>query len=114
MLRIFLVTAAAAVASAVSLAQPASPTNAPHDALLAAAAAVSAKLTPAQRSIVRGLPKDSLTTLMGEWGEDIQKQFSLTARDASGEAAARLCQRRCTTDEATLLVMETVWESLRK
>jgi hypothetical protein len=112
--RTFLSTLLSATFSVFAVAQPAPPTGAATDPLATAAVVASAKLTPSQRSIVRGLPKDSLVTLLGEWGEDIQKQFSLDARDGGAQNAARLCKRPCTADEATLLVMEAAWERLRK
>jgi hypothetical protein len=50
------------------------------ETLESAAAMALAKLGPSQRSIVRGTAKDSLMTLMAEWGDDLECWKQKTAR----------------------------------
>jgi hypothetical protein len=89
----------------------AEPVAAP-ETLGSAAAMALAKLGPSQRSIVRGTAKDSLVMLVPEWGEDIQELLQLNAENK--KLLAVICKRSCTPEEATLMVMEAVWEALQK
>jgi hypothetical protein len=87
-------------------------TGAAPETLESAAAMALAKLGPSQRSIVLGTAKDSLVMLMPEWGEDIQELLRLNAENK--KLLGVICKRACTPDEATLAVMEAVWEVLQK
>jgi hypothetical protein len=87
-------------------------TSAAPGTLESAAAMALAKLGPSQRSIVRGTAKDSLMTLMAEWGDDLEELLQLNA--GNKKLLATICKRACTPEEATLTVMEAVWEVLQK
>jgi hypothetical protein len=73
---------------------------------------IIATLKPAQRSIVRGTSRDSLSLLQGEWGEDIEQLLGLKQVNTALVSAA--CGRPCTVDEATLLLMDAAWLALQK
>jgi hypothetical protein len=89
----------------------AEPVAAP-ETLESAVAVALAKLGPSQRSIVRGTAKDNLVMLMPEWGEDLEVQLQLSGENKN--LLAVICKRSCTPEEATLAVMQAVWEALQK
>jgi hypothetical protein len=78
----------------------------------AAVPLIVAALTPAQRSIVLATSRDSLSTLQGEWGEDIETMLGLNAGNATLVVA--VCGRDCSVDQATLLLMQAAWDALKK
>ncbi len=86
--------------------------NAAPVTLESAVTIVVAKLSPSQKSIVRGTAKDNLFMLMPEWGEDVQEQLLLKASNKI--QLAKLCGQACLPEEATLTVMRAVWETLQK
>ena len=69
-------------------------------------------LSRAQRSVVLGTSRDSLFTLQGEWGEDIETLLGLKAGNAALIAAA--CGEDCSAEQATLVLMEAAWDALKK
>jgi len=80
--------------------------------VVAAVPLIIAALTPAQRSVVLATSRDSLLTLQGEWGEDIETLLGLNAGNAALVAAA--CGHDCSADQATLLLMQAAWDALKK
>ena len=73
---------------------------------------IVAVLTPAQRSIVQGTPRENLFMLQGEWGEDIERLLGLDAGNTALATAA--CGRPCSADRATMVLMEAAWEALAR
>ena len=69
-----------------------------------------ASMKPHQKSIVRGTAKDSLSLLLPEWGSDIQELLGLNP--ANTRLAAELCAKTCSTEEATLRVMDAAQDVL--
>lgn len=104
--RPFLVAAAFAVPPALRADErwPQTPQDAVRDTLQ--------RLRPSQRSIVRGTSRENLFMLQGEWGEDIVQRLGLDRGNAT--LARALCGRPCTPDEASLAVMQAVWDALQK
>lgn len=92
--------------SADSTLQPAPET------LEAAVSAVLGRLSPSQKSIVKGTAKDSLFLLLGEWGDDIEER--LLIKNKNNKLAATVCKRTCTSEEAKLIIMNAAWDELQK
>lgn len=98
------VTSGAYAADAASASTP--------ETLEAAVVAVIARMSPSQKSIVKGTAKDSLFLLLGEWGDDIEERLNL--KNKSNKLAATVCKKACSSEEATLIVMKAVWDELQK
>ncbi len=69
-------------------------------------------LTPSQRSIVVGTPRENLFLLQGEWGDDIENLLGLNSGNSALVVAA--CGQPCKVDQATLLLMEAAWTELQR
>jgi hypothetical protein len=82
------------------------------ETLETAVSAVLAKLSPSQKSIVKGTAKDSLFLLLGEWGDDIEERLLLKNKD--NKLAATVCKKACKPEEATLIIMNAAWDELQK
>ena len=108
--KVFAITLALSLAisahSADSTSQPATET------LEAAVSAVLARLSPSQKSIVKGTAKDSLFLLLGEWGDDIEERLRL--KNKGSTLAAAVCKRACSAEDATLIIMKAAWDELQK
>jgi hypothetical protein len=104
---------AAIAVSAAMTARAADSTSAPApETLEAAVSAVLARLSPSQKSIVKGTAKDSLFLLLGEWGDDIEERLLLKNKNST--LAATVCKRTCSPEEASLLIMKAAWDELQK
>jgi hypothetical protein len=86
-------------------------TSAP-ETLEAAVVAVIARMSPSQKSIVKGTAKDSLFLLLGEWGDDIEERLNLKSKN--NKLAAIVCKKACTSEESTLIIMHAAWEVLQR
>jgi hypothetical protein len=82
------------------------------ETLEAAVSAVLARLSPSQKSIVKGTAKDSLFLLLGEWGDDIEERLQL--KNKSSKLATTVCKKTCSAEEATLVIMKAAWDELQK
>jgi hypothetical protein len=89
-----------------------STTSATPETLETAVAAVIARLSPSQKSIVKGTAKDSLFLLLGEWGDDIEERLQL--KNKNNKLAAIVCKKACTSEESTLIIMHAAWEELQR
>jgi hypothetical protein len=85
--------------------------NAWPDTLGGAVSAVVGKLSPNQKQIIRATAKDNLLVSLAEWGEDVQAVLGL--RSGNSKLIAAVCQRACTPDQATALIMEAAWEAVQ-
>jgi len=70
------------------------------------------RLTPTQKALVIGTPKENLFMLQGEWGDDIESHLGLTR--GNKRLLQNTCKRACTVDEATMLLMIATWEVLQR
>jgi hypothetical protein len=82
------------------------------ETLETAVTAVLARMSPSQKSIVKGTAKDSLFLLLSEWGDDIEERLLL--KNKNNTLAATVCKRACSSEEATLIIMKAAWEELQK
>jgi hypothetical protein len=116
LLNIVFAIALSAILGAViplSTAQAADSTpSAAPETLEAAVSAVLVRLSPSQKSIVKGTSKDSLFLLLGEWGDDIEERLHL--KNKSNRLAATVCKKACSAEEATLIIMRAAWDELQK
>jgi hypothetical protein len=85
--------------------------NAWPETLDGAVSVVVGKLNPNQKQIIRSAAKDNLLVSLAEWGEDVQQVLGL--RSGNSKLIAAVCQRACTPDQATALIMEAAWEALQ-
>ena len=85
--------------------------NAWPDTLDGAVSVVVGKLNPNQKSIIRSAAKDNLLVSLAEWAEDIQAVLGL--QSGNSKLIAAVCQRACTPNQATTLIMEAAWEALQ-
>lgn len=85
--------------------------NAWPETLDGAVSVVVGKLNPNQKQIIRSTAKDNLLVSLAEWGEDVQQVLGL--RSGNSKLIASVCQRTCTPDQATTLIMEAAWEALQ-
>jgi hypothetical protein len=110
-----LITKVFAIPLALSLvisAHAADSTSAPApETLETAVLAVLARLSPSQKSIVKGTAKDSLFLLLGEWGDDIEERLLL--KNKNNKLAATVCKRVCSAEEAKLIIMNAAWDELQ-
>jgi len=83
----------------------------PHT-VAAAVPLVLAVMSPTQRFIIRDTPKENLPLFQGEWGDDIEHLLGLDKGNSALVTAA--CAAPCPIDQATLKVMEAVWDALAK
>jgi hypothetical protein len=110
--KVLAITLAIAV-NTMSTAQAADSTSASTpETLESAVSAVLARLSPSQKSIVKGTSKDSLFLLLGEWGDDIEERLNL--KNKSNKLAATVCKKACSAEEATLVIMKAAWDELQK
>ena len=100
------------VTSFAVAADSASSSIAAPETLETAISAVIARMSPSQKSIVKGTAKDSLFLLLGEWGDDIEERLNL--KNKNNKLAATVCKKACTSEEATLIIMYAAWEELQK
>jgi hypothetical protein len=106
------IVVAIAVSFAIS-ARAADSTSPPaSETLEAAVSAVITRMSPSQKSIVKGTSKDSLFLLLGEWGDDIEERLLL--KNKNNKLAATVCKRACSAEEATLVIMKAAWDELQK
>ena len=82
------------------------------DTLDGAVSVVVGKLNQNQKSIIRSAAKDNLLVSLAEWAEDIQAVLGL--HSGNSKLIAAVCQRACTPDQATILIMEAAWEALQR
>jgi hypothetical protein len=82
------------------------------ETLEAAVSAVLARMSPSQKSIVKGTAKDSLFLLLGEWGDDIEERLLL--KNNNSKLAVTVCKKACSAEEATLVIMKAAWDELQK
>jgi len=73
---------------------------------------VIATLTPTTRYVVAGMPKENLSLYQGELGGDVRQLLGLDNGNKALVLAA--CGGVCAVEDATLRVMEAVWEALQK
>lgn len=70
------------------------------------------RLTVTQKALVIGTPRENLFLLQGEWGDDIESHLGLN--HGNTRLLHNACQRACTVDEATMLLMIATWEALQR
>ena len=101
-----------ALSLAISAHSADSSSSAAPETLETAVSAVIARLSPSQKSIVKGTAKDSLFLLLGEWGDDIEERLQL--KNKNSKLAAAVCKKVCSAEEATLVIMKAAWDELQK
>jgi len=77
----------------------------------AAVPLVLAVMSPTQKFIISDTPKENLFLFQGEWGDDIEHLLGLN--DGNTALVTAACGKPCSVDQATLSLMEKVWETLR-
>jgi hypothetical protein len=106
------ITSAVTMSLAISARAADSTSSAAPETLETAVSAVLARMSPSQKSIVKGTAKDSIFLLLGEWGDDIEERLNLKSK--SNKLAAKVCKKACSAQEATLIIMNAAWDELQK
>jgi hypothetical protein len=106
------IATAATLSLAISAKAADSTSSAAPETLETAVSAVLVRMSPSQKSIVKGTTKDSLFLLLGEWGDDIEERLLL--KNKNNKLAATVCKRICTSEEAKLIIMNAAWDELQK
>jgi len=78
----------------------------------AAVPLVLAVMSPTQKFIISDTPKENLFLFQGEWGDDIEHLLGLNHGNTA--LVTEACGKPCQVDQATLILMEKVWDALRK